>query len=44
MLRIPWTAERTSISIWEQVGRQYTLENEITKQKQTYFGHVMRIE
>ena len=42
MLRISWTAKRTNISIWEQVGRQYTLENEITKRKLTYFGHVMR--
>ena len=42
MMRIPWTAKKTNMSIWEQVGRQSTLENEIMKRKLTYFGHVMR--
>ena len=42
MLRTPWIAKRTNKSIWEQVGRRYTLENKITKRKLTYSGHVMR--
>ena len=42
MLRIPWTARRTNVSIIEQVGQQTSLEATITKQMLSYFGHIVR--
>ena len=42
MLRLPWTSRRINVSIIEQVGRQIPLETTITKQKLSYFGHIVR--
>ena len=42
MLRIPWAARRTSVSIIEQVRRQTSLEATIKKQNLSYFGHIVR--
>src|SRR5260221_3350322 len=42
MLRIPWTAKRTNRSVADQVNANMSLQGMITKQKLSYFGHVMR--
>jgi hypothetical protein len=42
MLRIPWTARRTNLSVVEEVKPKRTLEATIHRQKLRYFGHVMR--
>ena len=44
MLRVSWTEKRTNASIMQQIGTEPMLLNAITKQKLTYFGHVMRAE
>ena len=44
MLRIPWTAKRTNISITEEIGITSSLRDMFTRQKLKYFGHVMRSE
>ena len=42
MLRIQWTAMRTNMSIKEEIGITSSLNNMATKQKLSFFGHVMR--
>ncbi|GFR60332.1 endonuclease-reverse transcriptase [Elysia marginata] len=42
LLRIPWTAKRTNVSILEEIKPAQSLESLIVKQKLSYFGHVMR--
>jgi hypothetical protein len=42
MLRIPWTARRTNLSVAEEVKPKRTLEAMILREKLRYFGHVMR--
>jgi hypothetical protein len=42
MLRIPWTARRTNLSVVEEVKPKRTLEATILRQKLRYFGHGMR--
>ena len=42
VLRIPWTAKRTNISILAEIGVQSTLEARVVKSQLSYFGHVMR--
>src|SRR6267154_4759457 len=43
MLRIPWTAKRTNKSVAEEISVNMPLQGMITKQKLSYFGHVMRV-
>ena len=41
LLRIPWTARRSSKSILKEVNPEYSLEGLMLKLKLQYFGHLM---
>ena len=41
LLRVPWTARRSSPSILKEVSPEYALEGLMLKLKFQYFGHVM---
>ena len=41
LLRIPWTARRSSQSILKEISLQYLLEGLMLKVKLQYFGHLM---
>ena len=41
LLRVPWTARRSSQSILKETIREYSLEGLIPKLKLQYFGHLM---
>ena len=42
LLRVPWTARRSSQSILKEVSPEYALEGLMLKLKLQYFGHLMR--
>ena len=42
LLRIPWTARRSSQSILKEISPGCSLEGMMLKQKLQYFGHLMR--
>ena len=42
LLRVPWTARRSSQSILKEISPEYSLEGLMLKLKLQYFGHVMR--
>ena len=42
LLRIPWTARRSSQSILKEITPECTLEGLLLKLKLQYFGHLMR--
>ena len=42
LLRVPWTARRSSQSILKEIGPEYSLEGLMLKLKLQYFGHLMR--
>ena len=42
LLRVPWTARRSSQSILKEIGPGISLEGLILKLKLQYFGHLMR--
>ena len=42
LLRIPWTARRSSQSILKEISSEYSLEGLILKLKLQYSGHLMR--
>ena len=42
LLRVPWTARRSSQSILKEISPEYTLEGLILKLKLQYFEHLMR--
>ena len=42
LLRVPWTARRSSQSILKEVNPEYSLERLMLKLKLQYFGHLMR--
>ena len=42
LLRVPWTAERSSQSILKEVSPEYSLVGLMLKLKLQYFGHLMR--
>ena len=42
LLRVPWTARRTNLSILNEISPEYLLEGLILKLKLQYFGHLMR--
>ena len=42
LLRIPWTAKRSSQSILKEISPEYSLEGMMLKLKLQYFGHLMR--
>ena len=41
LLRVPWTARRSSQSILKEIGPEYSLEGLMLKLKLQYFGHLM---
>ena len=41
LLRVPWTARRSSQSILWKINPEYSLEGLILKPKLQYFGHLM---
>ena len=42
LLRVPWTARRSSQSILKEISPDYSLEGLILKLKLQYFGHLMQ--
>ena len=42
LLRVPWTARRSNLSILNEISPEYLLEGLILKLKLQYFGHLMR--
>ena len=42
LLRVPWTARRSSQSILKEISPGCYLEGMVLKLKQQYFGHLMR--
>ena len=42
LLRVPWTARRSSQSILMEISPEYSLEGLILKLKLQYFGHLMQ--
>ena len=44
VLRVPWTARRSSQSILKEITPEYSLEGLILKLKLQYFGHLMRTD
>ena len=41
LLRVPWTARRSSQSILNEISPEYSLEGLMLKLKLQYFGHLM---
>ena len=42
LLRVPWTAKRSSQSILKEISPGFSLEGLMLKMKLQYFGHLMR--
>ena len=42
LLRVPWTARRSSQPILKEISPEYSLEGLMLKLKLQYFGHLMR--
>ena len=42
LLRVPWTARRSSQSILKEISLEYSLEGLMLKLKLQYFGHLMQ--
>ena len=42
LLRVPWTAGRSNLSILKKISPEYSLEGEMLKLKLQYFGHLMQ--
>ena len=42
LLRVPWTAKRSNLSILKEISPKYSLEGLMLKLKLQYFGHLMR--
>ena len=42
LLRVPWTARRSTQSILKEISPEYSLEGLVLKLKLQYFGHLMR--
>ena len=41
LLRVPWTARRSSQSILRDINSEYSLEGLMLKLQRQYFGHLM---
>ena len=44
LLRVPWTARRSSQSILKEISPEYSLEGLMLKLKLQYFGHLQRTD
>ena len=40
-MTVPWTAERSSQSVLQEINTEYSLEGLMVKVKLQYFGHLM---
>ena len=41
LLRVPWTARRSNLSILQEISPEYSLQGLMLKLKLQYFGHLM---
>ena len=41
LLRVPWTARRSNLSILKEINPEYSLEGLMLKLKLQYFGHLI---
>ena len=41
LLRVPWTARRSNLSILKGISPEYSLDGQMLKLKLQYFGHLM---
>ena len=41
LLRVPWTARRSNMSVLKEINPEYSLEGLVLKLKLQYFGHLM---
>ena len=41
LLRVPWTARRSNLSILQEISPEYSLKGLVLKLKLQYFGHLM---
>ena len=42
LLRVPWTARRSNQSILKEISPEYSLKEQMLKQKLQYYGHLMQ--
>ena len=42
LLRVPWTARRSNMSVLKEISPEYSLEGLMVKLKLQYFGHLMQ--
>ena len=42
LLRVPWAARRSNLSILKEISPEYSLERLMLKLKFQYFGHLMQ--
>jgi len=42
LLKVPWTAKRSNLSILNEISLEYSLEGQMLKLKLQYYGHLMR--
>ena len=42
LLRVPWTARRSNLSVLKEISPEYSLEGQMLKLKLQFFGHVMQ--
>ena len=42
LLRVPWTARRSNLSVLREISPEYSLEGLMLKLKLQYFGHLMQ--
>ena len=42
LLRVPWTARRSNLSILKEISPEYSLQGLMLKVKLQHFGHLMR--
>ena len=42
LLRVPWTARRSNLSVLKEISPEYSLEGLMLKLKLQYVGHLMR--
>ena len=42
LLRVPWTARKSNLSILREINPEYSLEGLMLKLKLQYFGHLMQ--
>ena len=42
LLRVPWTARRSNLSVLKEINSEYSSEGLMLKLKLQFFGHLMR--